>query len=135
MNKFYVTKEIAEKLVSKGIYLESDYVLERNIIARRYEDLHIPRIDEVLAWLREEKNIDVEIHAEAGMLGNKVYVPFISTYTEFTLETSPDVIRYRQKKFNPAKPLSHEIILALTYFNKWEEAALDAIEYIINNLI
>lgn len=57
------------------------------------------------------------------------------TYTEFTFETSPDVIRYRQKKFNPKKPLPHEIIPALTYFNKWEEAALVAIDYVLNNLI
>lgn len=94
-----------------------------------------PTISQVLKWLRKVKNIDIEIHAEAGMLGDKVYVPFISTYTEFTFETSPDVVRYRQKKFNPASPLPHEIIPALTYFKEWEEAAIAAIKYVINNLI
>jgi hypothetical protein len=150
MTEEFVTFELAEKLKEKGynkpfyFYYRTDDELIHHVntcdplvYSDKIDDEVViaPTISQVLKWLREEKNIDVEIHAEAGMLGNKVYVPFISTYTEFTLETSPDVIRYRQKKFNPAKPLSHEIILALTYFNKWEEAALDAIEYVINNLI
>lgn len=150
MKEEFVTFELAEKLKEKG-YNKPFYFYYRTddecihhvntcaplVYSDKIDDEVViaPTIYQVLKWLREEKNIDVEIHAEAGMLGDKVYVPFISTYTEFTLETSPDVVRYRQKKFNPAKPLSHEIIPALTYFNKWEEAALDAIEYVINNLI
>jgi hypothetical protein len=154
MSENFVSFELAKKLKEKGypqaeknalaMYNEDGewYSLSPTLDDFYYDfrdfdenDCVSPTIPQVLKWLREEKNIDVEIHAEAGMLGNKVYVPFISTYTEFTLETSPDVIRYRQKKFNPAKPLSHEIILALTYFNKWEEAALDGIEYVLDNLI
>lgn len=150
----FVTFEISMKLKQKGypqlkkgtLAMYSEYgewfSLARNLDDDEYSfvdfdehDCVAPTISQVMKWLREEKNIDIEIHANAGMLGDIVYVPFISTYTEFTFETSPDVIRYRQKKFNPTKTLPHEIIPALTYFNKWEEAALVAIEYVLNNLI
>ena len=94
-----------------------------------------PTIPQVLKWLREEKNIDIEIHADVGMLGIKVYSPYICTYTEFALETSPDVVRYRQKKFNPTTRLPHEIIPAHVHFKEWEQAALAGIEYVLDNLI
>lgn len=150
----FVTFEIGKKLKEKGypqgkkntlaMYNEVGewFSLARYLDEYEYcfddfdeHDCVAPTISQVLKWLRDEKNIDIEIHANAGMLGDKVYVPFISTYTEFTFETSPDVIRYRQKKFNPTKPLPHEVIPALIYFNKWEEAALVAIEYVLNNLL
>lgn len=150
----FVTFEISKKLKEKGypqlkkntlaMYNEDGewFSLARYLDVDEYNfddfdehDCVAPTISQVLKWLRDKKNIDIEIHANAGMLGDKVYVPFISTYTEFTFETSPDVIRYRQKKFNPTKPLPHEIIPALIYFNKWEEAALAGIEYVLNNLI
>ena len=94
-----------------------------------------PTISQVLKWFRKENNIDVDIQAAAGMLGYKVYVPYISTYTEFRLDPSDDVVRYRQKKFNPTTPLPHEIIPAFVYFKEWEEAALTGIEYVLDKLI
>lgn len=67
MNKFYVTKEIAEKLRAKGYDVE-EIVYETSLLnidevyfsspCRMYK---LPRIDEVLSWLRDEKNISVEV--------------------------------------------------------------------------
>lgn len=155
MNEDFVGFDLAKKLKEKGFnqpclahYTNGKF--EYNIAYCDKVTLHdlyenwgngsgcfvdAPTISQVLKWLREEKNIDVEIHAEAGMLGNKVYVPFISTYTEFTFATSPDIVRYRQKKFNPTRTLPHEIVPAHVYFNEWEEAAIAGIEYVIDNLI
>jgi hypothetical protein len=64
MNKFYVTKEIAEKLRVKGYYREYDVTDEWvEGLFYQVEDgtFHLPRIDEVLAWLREEKALFVEV--------------------------------------------------------------------------
>ena len=150
MTEEFVTFEIAEKLKEEG-YNKPFYFYYRTddecihhvntcaplVNSDKIDDEVViaPTISQVLNWLRKVKNIDIEIHAEAGMLGDKVYVPFISTYTEFTLETSPEVVRYRQKKFNPTIPLPHEIIPTLTYFKEWEEAALMGIEFVLDNLI
>lgn len=150
----FVTFEIAKKLKKKGypqvkkntiaMYNEVGdwYSLVKNLVDFEYSfedfderDYVCPTISQVLKWLRKENNIDIEIHADVGMLGSKVYTPFISTYTEFTLETSPEIVRYRQKKFNPARPLPHEIIPALAYSKEWEEAALMGIEFALDNLI
>lgn len=161
MNEDYVSFDLAKKLKEKGFkelclaYYTNDDTLYYNYSHKAgvcYKDCYLshnlmpkdsvsgkfvdaPTISQILKWLRKAKNIDVEIHAEAGMLGNKVYVPFISTYTEFTLETSPDVVRYRQKKFNPTRCLPHEIVPAHVYFKEWKEAAIAGIEYVLDNLV
>lgn len=145
MNEDFVSFDLAKKLKEKGFnkrvcgyYLETGGLsicntpMNSNALENEFS---APTVSQVLKWLRKGENIDVEIHAESGMLGNKVYVPFISTYTEFTLGTSPDVIRYRQKKFNPTQPLPHEIVPAHVYFKEWEEAAIAGIEYVIDNLV
>ncbi len=150
----FVSFELAKKLKEKGfpqvkkntiaMYSEDGewYSLSTSLDDFYYifedfdeHDYVCPTISQVLKWLRKEKNIDIEIHADVGMLGNKVYTPFISTYTEFTLETSPEIVRCRQKKFNPTRPLPHEIIPALVYSKEWEEAALMGIEFVLNKLI
>ena len=149
----FVTFEIARKLKEKGfvelclVYYTNDdrinynyshksgtchrdcyfshNLMPKDSVSGKFVDA--PTIYQVLKWLRKEKNIDVEIHADVGMLGHKVYLPYISTYTEFRFDESDDVVRYRQKKFNPTTPLPHEIIPAHVYFNEWEEAALAGI--------
>lgn len=145
MKEDFVTYGLAVKLNEKGFPIEKSNLQDSSILL--YNLLHVkkinsqneayrlPSIYQVLKWLREEKNIDVEVHAVVGILGCKVYIPYISTYTEFALESSPDIVRYRQKKFNTTIPLKHEIIPAHKHFEEWEEAALDAIEYVIDNLI
>ena len=82
-------------------------------------------------YLNELSSLEIQC---LRMLGDKVYTPYISTYTEFTLETSPDVIRLRQRKFNPYNALPHELIPSHIYFNKWEDAALYTIEYVLDKL-
>ncbi len=126
MNKFYVTKEIAEKLVSKGIYLESDYVLERNIIARRYEDLHIPRIDEVLAWLREEKKLFVAINI--GYCYESYEKPF---------PTNPKMEPILKGYYYGIWDLDNlnDKNAHSKYFESPEKAAIAGIEYCLDNLI
>ena len=121
-----VTKEIVDKLV------EHDYQF---MYTYPYPEPITPKINEVLKWLREEKNIDIEIHAVTDMLGNKAYSPYICTYTTFKLYDDDKVIRYRQKKFNTLKPLPHEVIPAHSNFLEWESAAIDGIEYVLDNLI
>lgn len=64
MNKFYVTKDVAEKLRAKGYYREYDVTDDWvEGIFYQVEDgtFHLPRIDEVLAWLREEKKMHIGI--------------------------------------------------------------------------
>lgn len=132
---YELTKDGGGELDWDYVYIYETQLIPKNYIILKRNFVEAPTIALVLKWLRKEKNIDVDVQAAAGMLGDKVYVPYISTYTEFYLETSPDVVRYRQKKFNPTTPLPHEIIPAHVYFNEWEEAALTAIEYVLNKLI
>lgn len=150
MNNDFVSFELAVKLKEKGFnipfyfyYRTDDKFLRHANVTNPLvycdkidnEVVIAPTISQVLKWLREEKNIDIEIHADVGMLGIKVYSPYISTYTEFTLETSPEVIRYRQNKFSPTTRFPHEIIPAHVHFEKWEQAAITGIEYVLNKLI
>lgn len=67
MSKYYVTKEIAEKLRAKGYNVEEVHY-ENSCLCidevYQIDNLRIyklPRIDEVLAWLREEKVLFVEV--------------------------------------------------------------------------
>ena len=94
-----------------------------------------PTIYQVQKWLRKEKCIDVEIHAATDMLGTKAYMPYVSTYTTFKLYEDDDEIRYRQKKVTTLRPLPNEIIPAHSNFPTWEEAAIDAIEFVINKYL
>ena len=67
MNKFFVTKEIAEKLRAKGYNVEELHYENSSLsIDEVYQtdNLRIykfPRIDEVLAWLRDEKELFIEV--------------------------------------------------------------------------
>lgn len=151
----FITFELAKKLKEKGFPQVKDntlamynevgewFSLARNLDKYEYSfldfdnrDCVCPTISQALKWLREEKNIDIEIHASVGLVGVKVYLPYISTYDEYHYGDSDDVVRYNQKKFNPTSRLPHEIIPAHVHFNEWEEAALHAIEYVLdNNLI
>ena len=156
MNEDFVSFDLAKKLKEKGFrekclcryknYSKTLYINEvEPKIARKIDyseffkcynsyvdsDIDAPTISQVLKWLREEKNIDIEIHAVTDMLGNKAYSPYICTYTTFKLYDDDEVIRYRQKKFNTLKPLPHEVIPAHSNFLEWESAAIDGIEYVL----
>lgn len=97
-------------------------------------DYIAPIIGQVLKWLRE-KNIDIEIHTECGLLGYKVYIPYVSTYEEYTLKDDSDIVRYKQKRRNTATPLPNEIIQPFDYFDSYEEAAVVGIEYTLDHLL
>lgn len=115
MNKFYVTKEIAEKLRAKGYYREYDVTDEWvEGLFYQVEDgtFHLPRIDEVLDWLREEKVLFVEVS-----VNNYNGFDFYFTIYEKG-EESWVVCRFSEE-----------------LYDTYEGAALAGIEYVIDNLI
>lgn len=116
-----VDKQIHHSTSTKALEYSNKIIDSEVVIAPMYQ--------QVFAWLRNEKNIDIEIEASVNryIFGNKVYIPYISTYEEFTLDDSPETIRYRQTKINPP--------LEFINFSKWEDAADEAIKYVIDELI
>lgn len=119
MNKFYVTKDVAEKLRAKGYYREYDVTDEWvEGIFYQVEDgtFHLPRIDEVLAWLREEKKIHVIIATFVDQL-NRCYT---WGYEIWNISEFPKHIQHVSVKTN---------------FTGHDKAAIAGIEYVIDNLI
>lgn len=119
MNKFYVTKEIAEKLRAKGYYREYDITddwVEGLFYQIEEGCFHLPRIDEVLDWLREEKGVYVNVctfadHKKGGYFwGCEVY-----DFSEM-----PSIVRYKHSIFEK---------------EDYKEAAIAGIEYCLDNLI
>lgn len=150
MNEDFVSFELAKKLKEKGFnipfyffYRTDDkklhHLISTNplVYSNKIDDevVAAPTVEQIFKWFRKVKNIDIEIHSATGMLGIKAYIPYINTYTEFTLDSSPDVIRHRQKTINPQKPLPHEIIPAHIHFKEWEDAAIYVIEYAIDEYL
>lgn len=108
MNKFYVTKDVAEKLRSKGYYREYDVTDDWvEGIFYQVEDgtFHLPRIDEVLAWLREEKKIHIEISPQWQ-------------YTVYDMRCNPWIGRSDMQNYDD-----------------YTKAAIAGIEYCLDNLI
>lgn len=127
----FVSYEIAEKLKEKGfpqvkkntlaMYNETGewFSLARNLDAYEYSfidfddrDCVCPTIAQVLKWLREEKRID------AGSVysnNDKVWVGYVN---EMDI---PDLVS--------------DYILPHNSYDSYEEAALHAIEYVLDNLI
>ena len=62
MNEDFVPYELAVKLKEKGFNYETRDIYERNTLACRYEDVLKPTISQVLKWLREEKELHIEIY-------------------------------------------------------------------------
>ena len=141
MNEDFITYNLAIKLKKKGFDWRIGYAYDNSgecmYTVTEYDVDYIPAptITQVLKWLRKEKCIDVEIHAATDMLGTKAYMPYVSTYTTFKLYEDDDEIRYRQKKVTTLRPLPNEIIPAHSNFPTWEEAAIDAIEFVINKYL
>ena len=112
MNKFYVTKDVAEKLRAKGYYREYDVTDEWvEGIFYQVEDgtFHLPRIDEVLDWLREEK----KIYLELVIVVDAEYMCDI-----YKIDASPI-----------------ECLGSTEYSKTYEAAAIAGIEYCLDNLI
>ena len=96
-----------------------------------YHFIPAPTLQMAMKWLREVHNIDIVIDAAVGILGVKVYVPFISTYKPLKDEPS----KVHQIKRGICYKDDKGIISALQQFESYEEAIEAAIRYCLENLI
>lgn len=100
MSKFYVTKELSDKLRSKGYF-------------DNYQGcFNLPRIDEVLAWLREEKKLHI----------------MMATYSHYPNNT-------HDWGYEILNLQTYTCELYRCRFNSYEQAAIAGIEYVLDNLI
>ena len=124
MNKFYVTEDMAEKLRAKGYYREYDVTCDWvEGIFYQVEDgtFHLPRIDEVLAWLRVDKIISVEPYASAS--GWRVTI--CRAYHQDRNDAGGGTcLKSEVEGYNDGGA-----------FEKYVEASIAGIEYVIDNLI
>ena len=157
----YVSFETAKLLKKKGfpqeydvyhsmIYNEEDYedeyevqrmVLETRLVKAGTlssypvgvpePKCYCPSQSMAMKWLREVHNIDIEVHADVGMLGVKVYTPFISRYKSSTEYPS----KLRQYKNGLYFEDDRGVIPGIRHFETYEEAAEAAIKYCLENLI
>ena len=84
-----------------------------------------------IAWLREVHNIDIEVHADVGMLGVKIYTPFISRYKSSTEYPS----KLRQYKNGLYFEDDRGVIPGIRHFETYEESVEAALKYCLENLI
>jgi len=84
-----------------------------------------------IKWLREVHNIDIEVDADVGMLGVKVYTPFISRYKSSTEHPS----KLRQYKNGLYFEDDRGVIPGIRHFEIYEEAVEAALKYSLENLI
>lgn len=148
----YVSFEVAKLLKDKGFNepCETSYYTSVSIgdftKVRPYRDdlIAAPTHQMAIKWLRVVHDVDIEIQANVGMLGVKVYMPYISTYTPYKLDdvdiecglTEDDVKgRVRQKKRNTRISNKTELIPAHEGFNTYEEAVEVALKYSLEKLI
>lgn len=128
MNKDFVSFNLAKKLKEKGFPQEKDWTIAMydedenwySLITTSYyieyifedfddNDFACPTISQVLKWLREEKKIFVVIHPTGHVV--QYY------YTVHNLARSFDTFEYTQS------------------FATYEQAAIEGIEYCLDNLI
>ena len=93
--------------------------------------LAIPTHQMAMKWLREIHNIDIDIQAAVGMLGVKVYIPYISKYKP--LEDAPSKVC--QIKRGIYYKDDKGVIPALQHFVSYEEAVDVALKYCLENMI
>lgn len=111
----FVDFEIAKKLREKGFDWETSNVYERNTIACRYEDYPKPTISQVLKWLREEKLILIGLSPMQEYGGDEIVEWCATVY-----KADKQVGLSRKEEF---------------YYQSYEQAALEGIEYVLDNLI
>lgn len=119
----YVSFETAKLLKEKGFNEDSwfHYDNDGDIVTRGYrlnrpDDIPAWTHQMAMKWLREVHNIDIVIDAAVGMLGVKVYVPFISTYKPLKDEPS----KVHQIKRGICYKDDKGIIPALQQFDSYE---------------
>ena len=109
-----VSIEIAEELRNLGFdmlthvaYFKDDgelYSFPNQMEKGSFGNNHIlaPTQDVVAQWFRDVHNIDIEVHADVGMLGIKVYSPYVSTYEPKPLtEDEKEEIKALGAEFSP----------------------------------
>lgn len=121
----FVTLEIAKKLKEKGFPIKAK--TEGKFGLTKVKEVEIlPTISQVLKWLREEKDIHIEpcILADADTdADGKVINEF--TYWSFSIMSiaNGDMIYFEYEHIDDKR------------FDSYEEATIDGIEYVIDNLI
>ena len=133
----YVSFEIAKLLKEKGFEqhkCQHSYTSKGEF--KWSDDLDpyecaAPTHQMAMKWLREMHNIDIDIQAAVGMLGVKVYIPYISKYKllEGTLS------KVRQIKRGMYYKDDEGVIPALQHFASYEETVEAALKYCLENLI
>ena len=118
MKEEYVNGEITRKLIDKGCPVTEVFISDgRPILYElpksdpnwfKCKAWYIPTISQVLKWLREEKNIHIEIRIFNIGYGFDIY------------------------NINPKNKLAWSGTIE---YKTYEEAAIAGIEYILNNLI
>lgn len=130
MNEDFVSIDLAKKLKEKGFkeeclchYISNDivYNIESPIANNQMwfchnkydniwhrDNIDAPTISQVLKWLREEKRIAINIE----------FVPHVWQYHIFDMSF--------EDRFKPC---------GKTFYEKYEEAAVAGIEYVLDNLI
>ena len=137
----YCSYEVAKLLKEKGfdepcIAVYEEEVLRINTLCDYYNSklssyVCAPTHQMAMKWLREKHNIDIDIEAAVGMLGVKVYIPFISTYKPF--EDAPSKVR--QIKRGIYYKDDRGVIPALRHFDSYEEAVEASLKFVLENLI
>lgn len=134
-----VNYNIASFFDKRGHIFDSEYFIDSNghitqTPIRGY--VRCPSIYDVMDWLRDEKNIDIDIKACCGMLHIKVYVPCIHTYTRAEkLHDDDEKVRWIQHDHYLRYEDDHSLLPAYRDFDTYEEAANEAIEYCLTKLL
>lgn len=131
-----VNYNIASFFDKRGHIFDSEYFIDSNghitQIPNR-DNVRCPSIYDVMDWLRDEKNIDIDIDAMCDLLCHKIYTPYIHTYTRNDNYTYDDKARWIQHTHyiwdSMAKKAENRD------FDTYEEAANAAIEYCLTKLL
>ena len=138
IDNVYVSKETATLLKENGFDVPVDAVYDLYGIEgklyfnfgkynhNKHNDLiSAPTQTIVCDWLRKKCNIDVEVHADVGMLGVKAYVPVIKYYKK--REDGKLTIR----QCSVADMLPTEILPYYPSYDGYEEANMLLINFLV----
>ena len=134
-----VNYNIASFFDKRGHIFDSEYFIYPDGVITQIpnrDNVRCPSIYDIMDWLRDEKNIDIDIKACCGMLHIKVYVPCIHTYTEAEkLHDDDEKERWIQHDHYLRYEDDNSLLPAHRDFDTYEEAANAAIEYCLTKLL
>lgn len=115
--------------VGKNNY--DDYYMNHfPIMEKNKNKCSAPTLQMAMKWLREVHNIDIEVHADVGMLGVKVYTPLISRYKSST-ECPSKLKQYKNGLYFED---DRGVIPGIRHFETYEEAVEVSLKYCLENL-